>query len=253
MKVAVIFTFFVITIFSNCIQAQEVCPKERTNCTNHCRRYTDENKNDTCDLSEAYIRTILQKSIEPQGKIPELPAKDSLADNSKIKQAKEDLYTNTDDEKNGNSLKVIAKKNTAVSKSSPVQHGDTDILEAIVTPSNNIFNKESKSIPKNTSPYHLITMSAVVLIGYVLSIVFVTVHFIKKSSHRKFWNLILLITFLLSGLLGVFLAIQISYDLPIKNLTIYYVIHVDAGIIMAILSFIHFYWHRKYYYSMLKK
>lgn len=253
MKVAAIFTFFLITIFSNCIQAQEVCPKERTNCTNHCRRYTDENKNDTCDLSEAYIKTILQKNIEPQVKIPELLPKDSLANNSKIKQSKEDLYANTDDKKNGNTLKVITKKTTGISKSSSVQHDDTTILKAIVTPSNNIFNKESKPIPKNTPPYHLITMSAVVLIGYVLSMIFVAAHFIKKSSHRKFWNLILLITFLLSGLLGFFLAIQINYDLPIKNLTIYYVIHVDAGIIMAILSLIHFYWHLKYYYSMLKK
>ncbi len=246
MKVPAIFICILINIFLN-VTAQETCPKERVNCTHHCRRYTDENKNDTCDLSEAYIKSIAQKSIALQPKIPELPKADSpvitpQTENTPV-AAEDNSKNTTQGKKTAGSLKAIVAPTA-----------DTDIQrQAVAVQGSDGSGKHNKPGKKNTSPYHFITVSVATMSGYVLSMILVAVHFIKRSMHRKFWNLILLVSFLISGLLGIFLAIQINYDLPVKNLTPYYLLHVDAGIIMAILSLIHFYWHRKYYYVLFRK
>lgn len=71
--------------------------------------------------------------------------------------------------------------------------------------------------------------------------------FIPKNGHRRFWNWILLSTFLLSALLGLFLALKITYRWNIPAASSLLSWHVEAGIAMTFVSLIHLSWHLRYY------
>ena len=58
------------------------------------------------------------------------------------------------------------------------------------------------------------------------------------ANHKKFWNWMLLGTFLIAAILGLTMAITLSYGwvLPFAD-SLY--IHVELGIAMAIISIFH--------------
>jgi spermidine synthase len=75
---------------------------------------------------------------------------------------------------------------------------------------------------------------------------------VDKAIHRKFWNVLLLITFLVTGLIGLLMVVKINYKLnmPFYEQLVGY--HVEFGIGMAIIGFFHFWWHLSYYLRLLK-
>jgi hypothetical protein len=75
---------------------------------------------------------------------------------------------------------------------------------------------------------------------------------IRVTTHRKIWNALLLGTFLITGIFGTILAVQLDYALPFTlpvNLLFW---HVEAGIVMTFISLFHMGWHFKYYKNMVK-
>lgn len=72
----------------------------------------------------------------------------------------------------------------------------------------------------------------------------------KKISHRKIWNILLLITGLVSCLLGFFLVIQINYNLKMDWLWTIKLYHVQFGIAMTVIMVIHILWHTNYWKSI---
>lgn len=89
----------------------------------------------------------------------------------------------------------------------------------------------------------------IAVIIYLLSLFLSRTGFISKHSHRKFWNWLLLGTFLITALSGLFMALQVNYrwEIPfIKKLLQW---HVDFGIAMSFTGVIHLTWHLKYYFS----
>ena len=75
---------------------------------------------------------------------------------------------------------------------------------------------------------------------------------IRITTHRKIWNVLLLGTFLVTGLFGVILAIQLDYTLPFTipiNLLFW---HVEAGIAMTLISLFHMGWHFNYYKNLVR-
>jgi len=75
---------------------------------------------------------------------------------------------------------------------------------------------------------------------------------ISKTAHRKFWNILLLLTFLITALLGLLLAIQVNYKLEIPYIKKILIFHVDFGIAMSLVAIIHLSWHLNYYLSLFK-
>jgi len=73
------------------------------------------------------------------------------------------------------------------------------------------------------------------------------------KSNRKFWNFLLLATFLVSGLLGVLSVVKVNYKLEIPHYDQYMQWHVAFGIGMVFISFFHLSWHLKYYFTFQKK
>jgi len=101
--------------------------------------------------------------------------------------------------------------------------------------------------------YYILFLSFLVFDAYFISTYLVKLKKISLISHRQFWNIILLISFLISGILGLILAIFIDLKLSISWYQSILWIHVETGIVMALVSIFHLLWHLPYYLSILKK
>ena len=88
---------------------------------------------------------------------------------------------------------------------------------------------------------------------YVLSFVLYRTGRIKVTTHRKIWNVLLLATFLVTGIFGLIQAIRIDYVLKFSMRVNMIFWHVEAGVAMTLISLFHLSWHLKYYRDLLKR
>lgn len=97
--------------------------------------------------------------------------------------------------------------------------------------------------------YHVGPIGLAALIIYLLSLYLSASGFISKKTHRKFWNWVLFVTFIFTALLGLFMALQISYKWNIPVIKQILHLHVEFGIGMSFAAIIHLTWHLKYYFG----
>jgi hypothetical protein len=102
------------------------------------------------------------------------------------------------------------------------------------------------------SPYALLPIGIIALLFYLLSLILSRLSIIQTKSHRQFWNILLLITFLSTALMGLVLAIQVNYKLNIPFIKELLKWHVNFGIGMTMVAVFHFLWHLDYYIKLLK-
>ena len=101
--------------------------------------------------------------------------------------------------------------------------------------------------------YQTIPIIMVLLIIYIITILLVKSKKITLLTQRHFWNIVLLITFLVSGILGLILAISIDQKINLSWYLQFLRLHVKFGIAMSIVSIFHLLWHLPYYSSIFKK
>ena len=101
--------------------------------------------------------------------------------------------------------------------------------------------------------YPLFPVTIITILAYFTTRIFATWGIFSLRWHRKFWNYILLIAFLVSGLLGLLSVIKINYKFEIPGYEKYMQWHVAFGIALVIIAIFHFSWHLKYYFSFRKK
>jgi len=101
--------------------------------------------------------------------------------------------------------------------------------------------------------YHFILIFLITFFTYFLSLFFVKLKIINLVTHRRIWNIILLISFLISGVLGLILAFSIDQKLTINWYLSFLWLHVEFGIVMALVSIFHIFWHLPYFTSLAKK
>lgn len=101
--------------------------------------------------------------------------------------------------------------------------------------------------------YNVGVIAIVMVLVYAASFILYKAGKIKVSTHRKIWNVLLLLTFLVVGTFGLLLAIRIDYVLTFRipfNLIFW---HVEAGVVMTVISLFHLSWHLKYYRDLFKR
>lgn len=107
-------------------------------------------------------------------------------------------------------------------------------------------NNRSKGI------YHLLPISLLLLILYAISHISSKKKIISIVNHRKIWNILLLVSFLISGIFGILLVIEINFgtkfSLPFNMLFW----HVEIGIAMFAISIFHIFWHWTYFKNMIR-
>ena len=232
MKTKLVLSLFII-LLGIAYNAQAQCPKGKTNCEGECGRFIDENGNGNCDLAEKTQQELnkdKKESKEKESKEKEIviPKTDNVDESSDV--AKEGQETQTTEEDGivqlGNEKVVEAK------------------VEEVVVPEEEVKDKEK--------PYRLIGITILTLACYFFTMLLVKIGKIRKFVHRKIWNILLLLTFLMSCLLGFLLVVQINYgvlkSLYLSNLKL----HVEFGIAMTIIAIIHVLWHLPYFKKLFK-
>jgi hypothetical protein len=100
--------------------------------------------------------------------------------------------------------------------------------------------------------YHLLPIFGVLVFFYILTHILSKKNKITVATHRKIWNILLTVTFLASGLLGILLVIRINFgiSIPLPFNMLYW--HVEFGIAMTAISIFHIIWHWPYYRGLVR-
>lgn len=109
------------------------------------------------------------------------------------------------------------------------------------------FNSGGKRI------YHLVPLLIIVTMLYALTYILSSMGIIRLVTHRKIWNVVLLVTFLISAVLGLFLILSFDFDIDIPLFfdTLYW--HVEIGIAMGVVAMLHILWHWRYFTKLVKQ
>lgn len=99
----------------------------------------------------------------------------------------------------------------------------------------------------NASPYLLIPLSMVLAIAYLLGFLLERLGVVPMLTHRKFWNWVLLVTLLVTAVLGLLLIVQVDYKIEWPYIKTIVAWHVNFGIAMSFVGAIHAIWHWDYF------
>lgn len=198
----------------------------RLDCTGYCGNFNDKNADGFCDYSVlSSEKKVETKKAKTETRIQENKTKE------KIIESKEEFTETKED--------IIEKKETVET---------TTLSETTTTQTTNIPPAKRRLTGYQLHFWYI----CFAIIGiYLLSAVLVKTQKIKKATHRKFWNTILLTTFLVSGLLGLYVAMAKIYEWNF-NYTNTMIYHVDFGVAMSIVSLIHIFWHLSYFKNIIK-
>ncbi|HYW97236.1 MAG TPA: hypothetical protein VE870_16710, partial [Bacteroidales bacterium] len=98
-------------------------------------------------------------------------------------------------------------------------------------------------------PYAVIPLGILLFYFYLFSTYLMRAGIFRKNMHRRIWNYILLITFLVTALSGLFIALQINHKWEFSWVDKFLKWHVDFGIALSFTGIFHFLWHWNYYFS----
>jgi hypothetical protein len=229
---------FLISLFGmQSVYAQIECPFGIENCRGGCGRWVDEDGDGVCDLS-------VDKSKNPIDTLDNSSVVEKNMQNSSV-----DKYPKVSDNKEADEVKLIDNHNNNDSMSSNDTNKTPHAQEVVVI-------EEFESLPKQTGRkprYSLIFLSSLTIISYIISLLLVRTKLYTRKIHRRIWNMLLLVTFLVSCILGLVLVIQINYGIWMGFLPQFLKWHVDFGIGMTLISLFHIFWHIKYFKNIFKK
>jgi len=240
MRTKRILTFFVTLMCGYILFAQEQHPENCPlggveDCQGQCGNFTDENSDGFCDFA---ILSKQNKNTKQQSIINTDSTKN--ATKSTTKTTKTPRVTNQKD----NITKEPAQEQIESSQEQSVQQ-QTEIIEEN-TPSITPKKTNNKGIS-----YHFWQILICTLVVYIVSVVIVRKKIIKKTTQRRFWNVILGITCLVSCLIGIYIVLARMYgwSMNFRTLMLY---HVDFGVCMTIIAIIHILWHMTYWKNLFK-
>jgi uncharacterized membrane protein len=92
--------------------------------------------------------------------------------------------------------------------------------------------------------YYLLPISLTFLILYLFSYLLLKKGYLKRSRHVQIWNILILITFLVSVGVGMILIGLVEYGLalPISKDLLYWHVQVAIAMFMISIFHIHVYW-----------
>jgi spermidine synthase len=100
--------------------------------------------------------------------------------------------------------------------------------------------------------YHVISTGSAAILLYFISYFFSKTGFYSLQDHRKFWNILLAVVFLLTACAGLLLAMQITYKWNIPFIKSVLKWHVECGIALGITGIIHFTGHLSYFSKIFR-
>jgi len=251
------FSIFIFAlILLSFVSAWNTCDGTCTENSPGCGAYIDTNQDGLCDHGQ-----------EKQVQIPSTAQKISLS--IPVVNSEHDLIT-------GQELKTKTVKEIAtIYRISEIEYAKklSEELKVVVLPNYNFqtlhdnYNLgpstakeialEMKGLPgiKENIKYRGKQYYTIPLITITILLYFLTLFLTKRGNlslktHRKIWNILLLIAFFGTGILGLLLVINLEFGL---NISLPFSIlrwHVLIGIPGVIISFFHIFWHMPYLKKM---
>jgi hypothetical protein len=117
----------------------------------------------------------------------------------------------------------------------------------------NDIEKVSGQIQKKKAGYNFFPVLIILGSFYFVSLIMAKRKIISLVTHRKIWNILLLVTFFISGITGLIMVININYKLDIAQSFNLLYKHVETGIAMIIIAIFHIGWHWRYFISIIRK
>ncbi len=186
---------------------------------------------------------------------------DGFCDHGKLSKPKEEPVQTpkrATDKKNESSEDQLGKSvNTPeTGNETPVEVEEDDSTDNVETGDGTSIKAmpEQASSPKPyRSPYHVYSILIGTLLLYIASVICVKDGLYSKATHRKIWNVLLTITFLVSCLLGLLLAIFLFHGYRPEAYLTFLKLHVWFGIAMTLIALFHAAWHWNYFKTLFKK
>lgn len=234
----IVLSMFCFVLCSLALEAQ--CPfGGKVNCHGECGRFTDENGDGLCDFGK------IEKTT-PEVKKDSAKTADTSERKPKAEQAKGDAKTQN--------AQTPAKTIHSITKEQDLESVEEQIEDNTLAESETVSQTaQAASQSVKPKPYRVEAITLVCLSCYLLTYFLVRFKKMQKLTHRRIWNSVLLISFLVSCLLGFFLAVQLNYHLAMGVFTDILKLHVEFGLAMTIIGVIHVIWHLKYYLHIFKK
>jgi len=223
----------VFLIFISVSSFAQLCQRNVMDCHGACGRFTDNDNDGICDFSPR---------SDDETQHPDTTAVAQPA--SKKKQLPERKKEKAD---------TVEQKVSADLRKSPVESNAIAATHTLAADSAKNLSIPASNNNDKEKPYPLITIFILTTGLYFLTFLSVKLGWMKKSVHRKIWNTLLLITFLVSGLLGLLLVVQLNYDILMNRFKPFLTLHVDFGIAMVVISIFHVFWHLPYFKTIFGK
>jgi hypothetical protein len=258
------------------------CPFAETECTGECGAFIDTDNDGICDHSQPAPEDRVEGVTATPAATAYTFSTDAVDFNldDSLVVSKEESVVATEDLISGTDLKTMTVAEIAVVYQIDAQGyatalGDylnskvksTDAfqilkdnygLEPSVAKDIAVSLQTGVPVEVEVSPakalhiYDMVPIFGVLVFFYVLTHVLSKKNKITVATHRKIWNILLTLTFLASGLLGLLLVIRINFgiSIPLPFNMLYW--HVEAGIAMTAISIFHIIWHWPYYRGMVR-
>lgn len=100
--------------------------------------------------------------------------------------------------------------------------------------------------------YGFLPIAGIALILYTISYFLTKTKHFNLPTHRRIWNLLLLLSFVVAGTIGFFMAFVYSFEFDIEIPYSLLQIHVGFGLVWFIVALFHFLWHLTYFKKAIK-
>jgi len=99
--------------------------------------------------------------------------------------------------------------------------------------------------------YYMWQIAFIFIILYFLSFGLVKSEVISYVLHKKIWNSLLLISFIITAITSVFILLRLNYGFSFSTANASFW-HIEIGWIMILISIFHILWHLPYFKNLLR-
>jgi len=248
------FTILLILFFTFSITSvAQKCPRNFFDCKGACGWFIDADHDGYCDFT-AYSDALLQKLLHKKDSVAEIQNIKNQRINDSIQNLKNKVIkTDTVTKNNKNQVDQNIHHNCPFENTPECEKNQTLQSNTDNTDITTQAQPEKKTSGYEIKKYDFVLIFGLCVIFYIISWLLVKRKVYRKSTHRKIWNTLLLVSFLNTGLTGLFLVIQLNYLVLFSWFSKMLFWHVEFGISMAAISILHVLWHWKYFRNLIIK
>ncbi len=244
------FALIILSLFLISFISAVTCPYGEVNDTypGDCTLYTDSNQDGICDYSQETTSapTVTADYLQDLITGKDLKTK-TVQEAADLYQINSNILAQKLTETIGNTIKPsdsfqLLHDNYGLSPDSA-----KEIMTAIRlgTQTSNIEIKES------TKEYYMWQTTLILVALYLLSLYLVKKGKLTLVKNRKIWNMLLLISGIITAFTSIFLLLRLNYGITISFPLNMITVHAIAGYTMLLIAIFHTLWHMPYWKSYL--